>query len=87
MSAAIALIFLAEAATPCVPARTIALPGGATIVRPVGTSDPVPFEPLGPAPALSKPEIIQHTGASNGPADPDDNQAPEQCEVDPVEIV
>lgn len=86
MSAAIALIFLAEAATSCASDRG-EMPGGATIVRPVGTSDPVPFEPLGPAPAMSKPDVIQQVSAADDAGDPGDGPAPAQCEVVSVQIV
>lgn len=85
MSAAIALILMAEAATACAPAREVQLPGGATIVRPVGTSDPVPFEPLGPAPGIARSDVIQQTEAPAG--DPADEPPPQQCEVVPLKIV
>ena len=87
MSAAIALILLAEAATSCAPAHGIELPGGATIVRPVGTFDPVPFEALGPAPGMSKPDIIQQADAPVGAGDSGDGSPPDQCEVAPLLIV
>jgi hypothetical protein len=87
MSAAIVLILLAEAATSCAPARGIELPGGATIVRPVGTSQPAPFEPLGPAPGLPKSDFIQQTSAAGDPDGPGDEPAPQQCEVAPVQMV
>lgn len=87
MSAAIALILLAEAATSCAPTHGGEMPGGATIVRPVGTTEPVPFELLGPAPGLSKPDVIQQTSAADDPGDPGDEPVPEQCEVAPIQIV
>jgi len=85
MSAAIALMLLAEAATSCAlaPARELELPGGATIVRPVGTSDPVPFEPLGPAPAVSKPHSIQQADAPVDAGASVDDPSSDQCEALP----
>lgn len=83
MSATIALVLLAEtAAGNCAPARGVELPGGATIVRPVGTAEPVPFEQLGPAPGLTKPERIQQVDAPANPHEP----VEKQCEV-PIHIV
>jgi hypothetical protein len=87
MSAAIALMLLAEAATSCTPARGVALPGGATIIRPVGTSEPVPFEALGPAPRLSRPHTIQQAAAPAEPGDTADEPPSEQCEVLPLRIM
>ena len=46
MSAAIALVLLAETTTTCAPGGASRLGGHAILVRPVGTFDPVPFEPL-----------------------------------------
>ena len=49
MIAASALILLAEAAASCALPGSDRLGGGATIVRPVGTFERIPFERLGPA--------------------------------------
>ncbi|HVU29706.1 MAG TPA: hypothetical protein VHE36_04830 [Sphingomicrobium sp.] len=87
MSAALALMLFAEAVSPCARARELKMPGGATIVRPVGTSDPAPFERLGPAPSLLRPQIIHETGSSDDPPEMEMKPAPEQCVADPVEIV
>lgn len=92
MSAALALILLAEVASVCAPADAPLLAGGATLVRPVGTSDPVPFERLGPATRLPRSDAV-HEAAAGAPADapqprPADEveSAEEQCEA-PVHIV
>lgn len=92
MSAALALILLAEAATSCAPAGAPLLPGGATVVRPVGTLEPVPFERLGPATSMPKSDAIQQTAADRESADhetddPDAEPAAEQCELLPLHIV
>ena len=92
MSAALALILLAEAASACEPADAPLLAGGATLVRPVGTSEPVPFERLGPATRLPRSDAV-HDAAAGAQTDepqprPDDEAetAGEQCEA-PIHIV
>lgn len=88
MSAAFALILLAQAATPCPSAAPVPLPGGATIVRPVGKVEPLPFEQLGPATGLSKPEAVDHTGAASGGEQPAGDAEPlATCAVAAVDII
>jgi hypothetical protein len=65
MSAAFGLIMLAEAATACVSAPRFA--GGATIVRPVGKAEPLPFRRLGPATGIEKDNRVEQTGAEAPP--------------------
>ena len=80
MSVAFALMLLAEAVAPCAPAGAVRLPGGATIVRPVGTIERLPFEPLGPTTSVVERVTVQQTDA---PADADGADAEadgaEQC--------
>ena len=87
MSAALALILLAEAATSCAPAAPPLLPGGATVVRPVGKIEPVPFERLGPATPFPKAEGVKQTAADIEPDEPDAEPPAEQCELVPLHIV
>jgi hypothetical protein len=87
MSIAFALILLAEAATSCAPAGEVRLPGGATLVRPVGTDAPLPVERLGPAQAIEKPDAIRQTGARANPKAPDQAPPAEACEADAIEMV
>jgi hypothetical protein len=87
MSAALALILLAEAAAACPPAGPVQLPGGATVVRPVGTDKPLPFEQLGPATGIEKSDAIRQTGADAEPASPDADSTAEQCSERPIQIV
>ncbi|MFL6735612.1 MAG: hypothetical protein ACJ8F4_00960 [Sphingomonas sp.] len=86
MSAVIAFMILAKASS-CAPERTVELPGGATIVRPVGTPDPAPFERLGPASGLPKPVELERTGAHAEAIDPRDEPPAQRCEVAPIQIV
>ena len=87
MSAALALILLVEAATSCAAADIPQLAGGATLVRPVGKSEPVPFEKLGPATSFRKSDAIHQTAADKPvdelEAEPADEGEPvDQCEAD-----
>ena len=84
MSAAFALIILAEAATACAPAPRFA--GGAVIVRPVGRAEPVPFEHLGPATGIAKDKAIEQTGAEAPAKESEPARAAEPCEA-PTHIV
>jgi hypothetical protein len=77
MSAAFALIMLAEAATACAPAPRFA--GGAVIVRPVGRAEPVPLQHLGPATGIAKDKAIEQTGAPMKELEP--AQASQPCET------
>ena len=82
MSAALALIFLAEAVSPCAPA----LGGGAKIVRESGPVDAAPFEQLGPAVSVvTQPTDIQQTGAES--EEPDADEPAEQCAAVRIQIV
>ena len=87
MSAAFALILLAEAAVTCAPSGPRTLPGGATVVRPVGVEEPLPFELLGPATGIEKPDVIRKTGAASDSEESDSATPAEPCESDPIEIV
>ena len=82
MSAALALIFLAEAVSPCAPA----LGGGAKIVRESGPVDAAPFEQLGPAVSVvTRPTDIQQTGAES--EEPNADEPAEQCAAVRIQIV
>ena len=80
MSAAFALIMLAEAAATCAPAPPRCA-GGAVIVRPVGKANPVPFERLGPAAGIEKDKKVEQTGAEAPAKKRAPVQAPERCEA------
>ena len=69
MIAGFALILLAGAATPCPTAAPAQLAGGATLVRPVGRAEPLPFERLGPATAISRPDAIHRASAASDASD------------------
>jgi len=86
MSAAFALFMLAQAAAACPPAGDVRLPGGATIVRPVGTDEPLPVEKLGPATGIEKPGIIHKTGADADGEKPEAAPPAAEC-ADPIEMV
>ena len=79
MSATFALILMAEAAVTCPPASRLA--GGAEIVRPVGTAEPLPLKQLGPAEGIEKSRAIHQVEAKTRPDDRDDADMP----VDPCE--
>ena len=67
MISATGLFLLAEAVALCPAPGAARLGGGARLVLPVGTFEPVPYEPLGPAPSVvSRPTDIQHTAAEAG---------------------
>jgi hypothetical protein len=87
MSAAFALFMLAQAAAACPPAGDVRLPGGATIVRPVGTDEPLPVEKLGPATGIEKPDIIHKTGADADGEKPEAAPPAAECDPDPIEMV
>ena len=87
MSAAFALILLAQAATTCAPVGEVRLPGGATLVRPVGTDAPLPFEKLGPATGTEKSDAIRQTGAPADGEKPEKAPPAEPCDADPIEMV
>ena len=82
MSAALALILLAEAVSPCAPA----LGGGAKIVRESGPVDAAPFERLGPAVSVvTRPTEVQQTGVES--EEPDADEPAEQCAAVRIQIV
>ena len=85
MIAAPVLILLAEATTACAPSGAYRLGGGATMIRPIGTFEPLPFEQLGPAPSVvTRPTEIQQTGAASPEPDADEPEAEQpaqQCEI------
>jgi hypothetical protein len=87
MSAAFALLMLAQAVAACPPAADVRLPGGATLVRPVGTDAPLPIEKLGPAEAIQKSDAIRQTSAPADGEKPEKAPAEEPCEAAPVEMV
>jgi len=79
MSAAFALIILAEAAATCAPASRFA--GGAVIVRPVGIGEPQPFKRLGPAPGVEKSKEIHQVGAGTQAKDREEDSTPQPCDA------
>ena len=87
MSAAFALFMLAQAATACPPAGEVRLPGGATLVRPVGTDAPLPVMPLGPATGIEKSDALRQTGAETDAKTPEPAAPDEACDADPIENV
>lgn len=87
MSAAAALILLAEAATACAPPAPSRLRAGAIVIRPVATADAPPFAVLGPAAPLTTEPKIQKTAASEGATDRKDAPPPEQCKALPIHMV
>ena len=86
MSAALALILLAEAATSCAPADAPRLAGGATLVRPVGKAEPLPLERLGPAEGLTRSDAVHQVAAEKKTDQPDAEPATETCEA-PIHFV
>ena len=89
MSAAIALILMAETSTTCAPVGASRLGGRATVVRPVGTLDPVPFERLGPAPGIViKPSDMQRVAGATTVDEEQGGDAPaDPCEGSGIPIV
>ena len=82
MSAAIALILLAQTAAPCTPLGSRPLAGRAVVIRPVTTLEVPPFERLGPATSVrKKPQGIQRTGASSETDDRDTTESAQHCEA------
>ena len=86
MSALSALILLAGATAHCPPGTPAPLAGGATIVRPVGTVEPLPFERLGPTTGLNKPKIVRQAHAAGETQDPAEGPT-DICAAAPVQIV
>lgn len=88
MIAATALLMMAEAATACAPLGGFArLGGGALLVRPVGTFEPLPFERLGPTESVvTRPTEIQQAAAEAEADEQGDETATEQCEVVAISI-
>ena len=86
MSVAIALTLLAEAAAVCPPGAH-RLGGDAVLVRPVGTSGPVPFERLGPVESVvSRPTEIQQAEAEKEADEADGEPPRDACEEAPVSV-
>ncbi len=64
MIAASAMIFLAQAVTPCTTAGLPRLGGGAVLLRPVTGEVTIPFLQLGPTTSVrARPDTIQQAGA------------------------
>ena len=80
MSAAFALILIAEAAATCAPAPS-RFAGGAVIVRPVGTAGLAPFKRLGPARTIEKSTAVRQTGAHHTEGDEGAEPPLDQCEA------
>ena len=80
MIAATALILMAEAVTACAPGLP-SLDGGAVLVRPVGTFEPVPFARLGPTESVvSRPTDVQQAAVpAQAEPQPGADQPPHQC--------
>lgn len=87
MSAAAALILMAEAASACAPGSATHLRAGATVVRPVGTAEPPPFVRLEPAAPLITGSKVHPVAANEGPADRPGEAPPEQCKAPPIHMV
>ncbi len=88
MIAASALILLAEAAASCALPGSDRLGGGATIVRPVGTFERIPFERLGPAASVhGDGGKIHQTATPETNQEPDADRPAEQCEAVATPIV
>jgi hypothetical protein len=86
MTVVLALI-LAQAVSVCAPAAPVELPGGATIVRPVGTVEPIPFLPLGPATGLPKSEALKRASVPAQTGSPVEEPPVAHCSRVPVHIV
>jgi hypothetical protein len=88
IAAASTLLMLAEAVAACASPGGARLGGGAMVVRPVGTLEPMAVQPLGPTTSVvSRPTEIQQTGAAGKTDEPAAEEPAEQCEATPVEIV
>lgn len=88
MTAAIAMILLAEATSTCAPVSASRLGSHAILVRPVGTFDPVPFERLGPAPEIViKPSDVQRVAAAPKDDDAEGDSPARPCEMPGIPIV
>ena len=87
MSAAAALILMAEAASACAPSAATRLRAGATIVRPVATSDAPPFVRLEPAAPLTTGSKVHPVAANEGPTDRTGEAPAEQCKAPFIHMV
>jgi hypothetical protein len=87
MIAASALILLAQAAASCALPGSDRLGGDATIVRPVGTFERIPFERLGPATDIRGDGGKIHQTQATPEAEPDSDPPAEQCEAVAIPIV
>jgi len=87
MGAAVALIFLAEAATTCAPAGSTRLKAGATVVPAIVTVQADPFDPSALTSAsATDPTEPKQTGPRVVTEDPDADQAEEQQCAEPTVV-
>jgi hypothetical protein len=88
MSAAIALIFLAEASANCAPADTNRLRAGASVVQAIVTVEPQSFEPpAATTAALNEPADGEDSSGSAEAQEPDEADQPaDQCPALPLPI-
>jgi hypothetical protein len=84
MSAAIALMFMAEAATTCAPADTHRLRAGATIVQAIVSVEPRVFDPAAPKPAASNEGPDSGAGPTANTDEPESGQPANQCKATPT---
>ena len=87
MSAALALILLIEAPAACAADVAPRLPGGATLVRPVGTLEPAPYQRLGPPIGLPKSNALRRAGAGHEAGKLSGKVPSAQCAAAPVRIL
>ena len=86
MIAASAMLLMVEALTPCTTAGLPRLGGGAVLVRPVTSLEPVPFLQLGPATNIrTRPNRIQQIGARAANEEPNAATPSQQCEA-PISV-
>ena len=86
MVAASAMLMVIEALTPCTTAGVPRLGGGAVLVRPVTSFEPVPFLHLGPTSSVTaRAQGIQQTGAAPPDEQPETAATSRQCEA-PISV-
>jgi hypothetical protein len=83
MSAAIALIFLAEAAATCAPVDTNRLRAGASVVQAIVTIQPKSSMQLAPTPAATDGYEFGPTASTD---EPETAEPVDQCKVPPTPI-
>jgi hypothetical protein len=86
MSAAIALIFLAEAAATCSSSGASRLKAGATVVQAIVTAEPQSFNPAAPTTAASPADEAER-GGSPDVDDAEPAQPTDECDALPIPIV